>query len=48
MIKKFEDTFSKLKELEDSMNDNNEKFWKSLEEEIKMPLYLVEKDSKLF
>ena len=47
MIQKISDAFAKLKELEDSENKKEETFWKGLND-LKLPLYLIYEDGKLF
>ena len=47
MIQKISDAFAKLKELEDSENKKEETFWKDLND-LKLPLYLIYEDGKLF
>jgi len=47
VIQKISDTFSKLKELEDNEKQKEETFWKNLNE-LKLPIYLIYEDGKLF
>ena len=47
VIKKISEAFAKLQQLEDNENQKEEKFWKDLID-LKLPMYLIIEDSKLF
>ena len=47
VIKKISEAFSKLQQLEDNEKQKEEKFYKELND-LKLPMYLIIEDSKLF
>ena len=47
VIIKISEAFAKLQQLEDNENQKEEKFWKDLND-LKLPMYLIIEDSKLF
>ena len=46
MVKKIEDTFSRLKKLEVDRPEIDANFWKSIDEEVKIPFYLINEEGK--
>ena len=47
VLKKISEAFSKLQQLEDNEKQKEEKFYKELND-LKLPMYLIIEDSKLF
>ena len=47
VIKKISEAFAKLQQLEDNEKQKEEKFYKELND-LKLPMYLIIEDSKLF